>query len=113
MDQEAEKKLRQKSNRTRQKNQKGDSKVESNDSLEIPDREGRHQTSLASLWGSCESKMNNQSECVLTTILVTYYQAHLCRRGQHCHCAHLVMKIFGNVAQLLADLAGRHANICW
>ena len=37
-----------KSNRTRQKNKTGDSKVESNDSPEIPDR-GRHQTSPASL----------------------------------------------------------------
>ena len=32
------KKKRQKSNRTRQKNKRGDSKVESNDSPEIPDR---------------------------------------------------------------------------
>ena len=36
MDQQAEKD--RKSNRTRQKNKKGDSKVESNDSPEIPDR---------------------------------------------------------------------------
>ena len=33
------------SNRTRQKNKRGNSKVESNDSPEIPDRGGRHQTS--------------------------------------------------------------------
>ena len=44
----ATRKIRQKSNRTRQKNKRGDSKVESNDSPEIPDR-GRHQTSPASL----------------------------------------------------------------
>ena len=37
-----------KSNRTRQKNKRGDSKVESNDSPEIPDG-GRHQTTPASL----------------------------------------------------------------
>ena len=37
MDQQAEKKDR-KSNRTRQKNKRGESKVESNDSPEIPDR---------------------------------------------------------------------------
>ena len=36
MDQQAEKDI--KSNRTRQKNKRGDSKVESNDSPEIPDR---------------------------------------------------------------------------
>ena len=36
MDQQAEKD--RKGNRTRQKNKKGDSKVESNDSPEIPDR---------------------------------------------------------------------------
>ena len=35
------------SNGSRQKNKRGDSKVESNDSPEIPDR-GRHQTSPAS-----------------------------------------------------------------
>ena len=34
-----------------QKNKRGDSKVAPNDSPEIPDG-GRHQTSLASLWGS-------------------------------------------------------------
>ena len=34
----AEEKTRRKSNRTRQKNKTGDSKVESNDSSEIPDR---------------------------------------------------------------------------
>ena len=39
------------SNRTRQKNKKGDSKEESNDSHEIPDKKGRHQISLASLGG--------------------------------------------------------------
>ena len=39
------KRLDRKSNRTRQKNKRGDSKVESNDSPEIPDK-GRHQTSL-------------------------------------------------------------------
>ena len=33
-----QKKIRQKGNRTRQKNKRGDSKVESNDSPEIPDR---------------------------------------------------------------------------
>ena len=33
-----QKKIKQKSNRTRQKNKRGDSKVESNDSPEIPDR---------------------------------------------------------------------------
>ena len=33
-----QKKIRQKGNRTRQKNKRGDSKVESNDSSEIPDR---------------------------------------------------------------------------
>ena len=47
------KKIRQ-NNRARQKNKRGDSKVESNDSPEIPGRRetagGRHQTSLASLW---------------------------------------------------------------
>ena len=37
MDQQAERKIRQ-SSRTRQKKKKGDSKVESNDSPEIPDR---------------------------------------------------------------------------
>ena len=37
MDQQAEKKIRQ-SSRTRQKKKKGDSKVESNDSPEIPDK---------------------------------------------------------------------------
>ena len=42
-----------KCNRTRQKKKRGDSKVESNDSPEIPDR-GRHQTSLASLPGVSE-----------------------------------------------------------
>ena len=39
-----------KTTRTRQRNKTGDSKVESNDSPEIPDR-GRHQTSPASLQG--------------------------------------------------------------
>ena len=43
-DQQAEKD--RKGNRTRQKNKRGDSKVESNDSPEIPDR---GETSLASL----------------------------------------------------------------
>ena len=41
MDQQAEKKYKtvsRKSDRTRQKNKRGDSKVESNDSPEIPDR---------------------------------------------------------------------------
>ena len=39
MDQQAAKKKKdRKSNRTRQKNKRGDSKVESNDSPEIPDR---------------------------------------------------------------------------
>ena len=38
MDQQAEKKKKRQSNRTRQKDKRGDSKVESNDSLEIPDR---------------------------------------------------------------------------
>ena len=39
MVQQTEKKIRKKkSNRTRQKNESGDSKVESNDSPEIPDR---------------------------------------------------------------------------
>ena len=33
-----QKKIRQEGNRTRQKNKRGDSKVESNDSPEIPDR---------------------------------------------------------------------------
>ena len=33
-----QKKIRQKENRTRQKNKRGESKVESNDSPEIPDR---------------------------------------------------------------------------
>ena len=33
-----QKKIRQKGNRTKQKNKRGDSKVESNDSPEIPDR---------------------------------------------------------------------------
>ena len=42
-----------KSNRTKQKNKRGDSKVESNDSPEIPDR-GRHQTSLANFRGPVE-----------------------------------------------------------
>ena len=51
MDQQAEKTEDRKSNRTRQMNKRGDSKVESNDSPEIPDR-GRHQTSLASLLGA-------------------------------------------------------------
>ena len=38
MDQQAEEKKDRKSNRSRQKNKRGDSKVESNDSSEIPDR---------------------------------------------------------------------------
>ena len=38
MDQQAEKRKDGKSNRARQKNKRGDSKVESNDSPEIPDR---------------------------------------------------------------------------
>ena len=38
MDQQAEKTEDRKSNRTRQMNKRGDSKVESNDSPEIPDR---------------------------------------------------------------------------
>ena len=38
MDQQAEKRNDRKSTRTRQKNKRGDSKVESNDSPEIPDR---------------------------------------------------------------------------
>ena len=51
MDQQAEKNDKtERVNRTKQKNKRGDSKVESNDSPEIPDR-GRHQTSPASLWG--------------------------------------------------------------
>ena len=57
MDQRAEKKKKKKdgtSNRPRQKDKRGDSKVESNDSPVIPDRgggegEGGHQTSPASL----------------------------------------------------------------
>ena len=40
MDHQAEEKKDRKSNRTRQKNTRGDSKVESNDSPEIPDRGG-------------------------------------------------------------------------
>ena len=48
-DQQAEKD-KTKGDRTRQKKKRGDSKVESNDSPEIPDRR-RHQTSPASLWG--------------------------------------------------------------
>ena len=36
MDQQAEKDRKRKSNRTRQKNKRADSKVESNDSLEFP-----------------------------------------------------------------------------
>ena len=39
MDQQAEKKDKTESDRTRQKNKRGDSKVESNDSPEIPDRQ--------------------------------------------------------------------------
>ena len=50
MGQPAEKKINKKNNRTRQKNRRGDSNVESNDSPEIPD-EGRHQTSPAFLRG--------------------------------------------------------------
>ena len=38
MDQQTEKRYDRKSNRSRQKNKRGDSKVESNDSPEIPDR---------------------------------------------------------------------------
>ena len=38
MDQQAEKRYNRKSNRTRQKNKRGDSKVKSNDSPELPDR---------------------------------------------------------------------------
>ena len=38
MDQQAEKRNERKSNRIRQKNKRVDSKVESNDSPEIPDR---------------------------------------------------------------------------
>ena len=38
MDQQAEKRKDKKGNRTRQKNKRGESKVESNDSPEIPDR---------------------------------------------------------------------------
>ena len=38
MSQQAEKRYDRKRNRTQQKNKKGDSKVETNDSLEIPDR---------------------------------------------------------------------------
>ena len=46
MDQQAEKKKDRKSNRTRQKNKKGDSKMKSHDSPEILDRgEGRVGTS--------------------------------------------------------------------
>ena len=51
MDKQAEKRWDRKGNRTRQKNKRGDSKVESNDSPEISDRGGRHQTSPASLRG--------------------------------------------------------------
>ena len=40
MGQQAEKREDKKGNRTRQKNKRGDSKVESNDSPEIPDRGG-------------------------------------------------------------------------
>ena len=39
MDQQTEKRSDRKSNKTRQKNKRGDSTVESNDSHEIPDRE--------------------------------------------------------------------------
>ena len=38
MDQQAEKRQNRKENRTRQKNKRGDSKVEPNDSHETPDR---------------------------------------------------------------------------
>ena len=38
MDQQAEKDKTERFNRTKQKNKRGDSKVESNDSPEIPDR---------------------------------------------------------------------------
>ena len=56
MNQQAKKKEKKrsdrKSNRARQKNKRGDSKVGSNDSREIPDAGwGRHQTSTASLRG--------------------------------------------------------------
>ena len=57
MDQQAKKKkgvggkIDRKSNMTKQKNERGDNKVESNDSPEIPDR-GRHKTFLSSLRGT-------------------------------------------------------------
>ena len=53
MDQQAEKKKDRKSNRTRQKNKTGDSKVESNGSPEIPDRgETSYIPSLPSVEGT-------------------------------------------------------------
>ena len=64
MDKQAEKKRKnRKSNGTRQKNKRGDSKVESNDSSEIPDR-GRHQTSPASLRGLTKDKSASLCVCV-------------------------------------------------
>ena len=66
------KKIRQKvSNRTRQKNKRGDNKVESNDSPEIPAGE-RHQTSPASLRGTTERKVVG-----LWTVPSRYILAHL------------------------------------
>ena len=47
-----------KGNRIRQKNKRGDSKVESNDSPEIPDK-GETSTSPASLWGRAEGDLGN------------------------------------------------------
>ena len=48
-DQQADKRSDRKGNRTRQKNKRRDSKVESNDSPEIPDREGGETSDIPGL----------------------------------------------------------------
>ena len=60
MDQQAEKRQNRKENRTRQKNKRGDSKVESNDSPEIPDR-GETSDILGLPSGRVLQKMSNIS----------------------------------------------------
>ena len=84
MDQHAEKDDR-KSNRTRKKNKRGGSKVESNDSPEIPDG-GRHQTFSASLRGFWVIKKKGGGEWLdisnlwfkvaLTQLLGKFYVLH-------------------------------------
>ena len=68
MDQQAEKRYNRKSNRTRQKNKRADSKVESNDSPEIPDR-GETSDIPGLPWGGGGRERETERERIVTVAL--------------------------------------------